>query len=631
MSFKVLFQIFQNMGSKYILFRIWFEFKKRIGLFERQFPTKYKNKTFISLDVWRKQMSLFFFESKEQLIFEQSPTETLKVLAENILEGKFLFFSSTPIYIDFHDSDKWRKNYDNGAVFPLIHWAKIQDFSSQYGDIKYVWELSRFSYLNTLIRYDFHFGKDQSKFIFDLIENWIEQNPINIGPNYKCSQEISIRLFNWIFALNYYKNSPNLSPLLFNKILNSINQQYQHVFININFSRIAVRNNHAITETLCLFLCGKLLPFLDNAEKFSKKGQEWFGEEIDYQIYDDGTFLQFSMNYHRVVIQLLTWAIALSNKNQWSLTSLVFEKTKKSISFLLACMNTESGVLPNYGANDGALFFPLNDCDYRDYRAQINALNYAIEGNVLFIADNTLEDTRWFFNQKEISLLEKDKSGIQSFDKGGYYIYNDQIDKTKTFIRCGNHKDRPSHADNLHVDIWVGNENILRDAGSYKYNTETTYSEFFTGTGSHNTVILGENSQMKKGNRFIWLNWTQTENTKLSENEDFYIFEGSIKAFGYISDRIRHKRIIKKHKTLLYWEIIDKVEHTTDLPINQIWNPSEYFFTNFVIEASNENNEEIKATFKDGWFSGLYGTKEPTKQIIFSNDQQTIKTIIKAK
>ena len=102
----------------------------------------------------------------------------------------------------------------------------------------------------------------------------------------------------------------------FNKIMNAIYWQLHHVYHNINFSRIAVRNNHALTETLMLFLSGLLFPFLPNTKKWSKKGKNWFEEEIAYQIYKDGTFLQFSMNYHRVAIQLLTWGIRLARTPQ---------------------------------------------------------------------------------------------------------------------------------------------------------------------------------------------------------------------------------------------------------------------------------------------------------------------------
>lgn len=618
------------MGPRYVIFRLWFEFRKRIGYLEKQFPTKHNDKVLISLEAWKHPSSKFFFDSKDSLIFKHLPTASLEKKANEILSGKFTFFSSIPVDVDFSDQQKWHRNYENGVLFPQIHWVKIQDFSAEFGDIKFVWELSRFSFLNTIVRYDYHFEKDQSAFVFNLIEDWIDSNPMNIGPNYKCSQEISIRLFNWIFALNYYKSSPNLTPALFNKIINSINNQYQHVYKNINFSRIAVRNNHAISETLCLFIVGSLFPFLDNAKEYAKKGKKWFEEEIDYQIYDDGTYLQFSMNYHRVVVQLLTWAIALSKKNNWTLDSKVEEKASKSLEFLMVCMCKETGHLPNYGANDGALFFPLNESEYRDYRAQLNALSFAINGNALYNSNNVLEDIMWYFNCLDIPTVEIDTSGIHKFEKGGYYIYNDPLDNTKTFIRCGNHKDRPSHADNLHLDIWVGSENIVRDCGSYKYNTDSKYLNFFTGTASHNTVMLGEYNQMQKGNRFIWLNWTQSVFATFTENESEIKFEGEIKAFSFLGKNIRHKRVWTKDKGKKLWKIEDYVMHKSNLNVNQNWNISSNFLTNYELDIVNFGVNNIRLTKNNSWYSELYGKKEDGIRLQVSSSNSFIETIIKS-
>ena len=63
----------------------------------------------------------------------------------------------------------------------------------------------------------------------------------------------------------------------------------------------------------------------------------------------------------------------------------------------------------------------------------------------------------------------KKQFGCISFDKGGYYCIREK--DTFSFIRCGRYKDRPAHADNLHLDIWYQGENYLFDGGSYKYNT----------------------------------------------------------------------------------------------------------------------------------------------------------------
>src|SRR5690606_31467472 len=185
------------------------------------------------------------------------------------------------------------------------HWLNINDFSKEAGDIKYVWEPSRFSHLYTIIRYDQQSGEDGSQLAFDEIASWINSNPINAGTNFKCSQEISLRVLNWVFALYYYQKSPHLTSSLFDKIQHYIYWQIKHVYDNINFSRIAVRNNHAITETLTLYLIGTLFPQFPGANDWRRNGKKWFEEEIAYQIHDDGTYLQFSMNYHRVVIQLL--------------------------------------------------------------------------------------------------------------------------------------------------------------------------------------------------------------------------------------------------------------------------------------------------------------------------------------
>src|SRR5690606_17983117 len=309
---------------------------------------------------------------------------------ERILNGNFPFFSSSWIHLGL-DYD-WITNPTNGFKYDINkHWSKIPDLSKEAGDIKFVWEKSRFSYLLTLLRYDFYANIDLSQFVFKEIESWIDANPINQGPNWICSQEISLRILNWCFALQYYKNSEHLTDALWRKIQNVIYYSLHHVYHHIDFSRIAVRNNHAITETLFLTLSNVLFPFVPETNKWSNDGKKWFEEEIDYQIYKDGTFLQFSMNYHRVVVQLLSLGTALFEKNNLYFSDVVYTKAYKSVNFLYQCMQDENGWLPNYGSNDGALFFPLTDNDYRDYRPQLNTLHKILTGKNLFSTNEICE------------------------------------------------------------------------------------------------------------------------------------------------------------------------------------------------------------------------------------------------
>lgn len=631
LKFKIFQQILKNMGWRYVRFRALFELKRKTGILKKKFPTHPEGKQFISLGEWRKLPINYFFKDKNNLSVPKSPNPKLKKSYQLIRSGKLSYFNST--LMDIGQNYDWLTNPSNAYQYDNNkHWLDIPDLSQEAGDIKYVWEKSRFSYLYDIIRYDYHFEEDCAAFVFEQIDSWIEQNPVNQGPNWRCSQEISLRTMNWLFALYYYKHSSELTETRFQKIMHVIYWQLIHDRDNINFSRIAVRNNHAITETLMLYLGGLFFPFFPEAAVWKRRGKQWFEEEIAYQIYEDGTFLQFSHNYHRVLIQLMTQAFYLAELNGESFSSLTYERAKKSLNYLYQCTDLKNGNLPNYGANDGALFFKLNDRPYRDYRPQLNALAYFFSKEVLFKGEGLKEDIAWFSNSeikaKEASFKLK-KEEISQFQQGGYYLINNS--DSFTFIKCGSYKDRPSHADNLHIDIWYKGENILRDAGTYRYNTDSKLVRYFNGTNAHNTVTLGDEDQMEKGPRFIWFNWSKTEKADCIEEEDQIVFEGKINAFQHIDREIYHTRKVIQPKGKVSWRIEDTVEHQTDLPIRQYWNISNDFNERFVISAKDEKENDLQAEWTKGYYSGLYGQKEETQVIVFSSRGKKISTKIQFK
>jgi len=600
-----------NMGIRYVSYRSFYELQRKSGILKRKFPTNPPVIHCLSLSEWKASSLPFFFQSRETVTLEKKPNSALKEAFENILSGKIQFFSYQ--YFDLGLDYDWVTNPDSGFRYDIRkHWTEVNDYSKEAGDIKYVWEKSRFSFLYTIIRYDYHFEEDHSQFVFRQITDWIEKNPLNCGPNYKCSQEISLRIMNWIFALYFYKNAVALTEAVFSEIIHSIYWQLHHVYHNINFSRITVRNNHAITETLVLYIVSALFPQFPNASRWKEKGKKGFEEEIAYQIYEDGTYLQFSMNYHRVVIQLLTWAIRIADLSRDKWDDNVYEKAYQSVNFLYQCQEDSSGYLPNYGSNDGALFFKLSDSDYRDYRPQLDALHVLLNGESLY--QTTTEDILWygkgsFFRFQPI----KKQSGILRFEIGGYYLIREA--ETLTFIRCGKHKDRPAHADNLHLDVWYKGENILVDGGTYKYNTDTEDLNYFTGSASHNTVMLDDYDQMLKGDRFIWYYWSQAINVQTKDEQDYFEWKGRVSCFRYLSDSIIHERTIRKMKNKPEWRIEDRIENKPgSVCMKQIWHTPNIKTLNFISRQPAE--------VKKSACSFYYGQKEKIDQIVFSADRQ---------
>jgi hypothetical protein len=474
-------------------------------------------------------------------------------------------------------------NPDTGYKYDITkHWTKIKELDPANGDIKYVWEKSRFSYLYTIIRYDFHFQSDQSELVFKEILDWINKNPLNYGPNYISSQEIALRLLNWTFALYYYKNSPALTEEVFQKIIHSLYWQAKHIEKNIDFSRIAVRNNHAISECTGLYLIGWMFPFFPESQQWQEDSKDWLEEEGLYQVYADGSFLQFSMNYHRIVVQLFTWVFYLGKKNGDIFSIELHKRLKTSVEFLYQHQDLETGYLPNYGANDGSLFFPLNSCDYRDFRPQLNALYHYFYQKPLYGPGLWNEDLHWYNYTPIFTNHVPDEQRSKAYKTGGFFVLRDA--QKFAFIRCGSHKDRPSQADNLHVDLWLNGKNIIRDAGSFKYNASPEELKFFMGTASHNTIQFGDHDQMLRGSRFIWYYWSQALDVDIFEQADAVSFQGKAQVYQQLNPEILHLRKVKQYKNSIKWKIEDIIQipanaaDVMQIPKKQIWNIAPEFF-----------------------------------------------------
>ena len=622
-NFYKILNIVSNMGIRYVIFRILYTIKTKVGWKKIAFPTNLDLKKHISLEDWKKNLPPFFFYGKEINGLEKKPTDDLKNNFENIKKGIYLFFNKSKIDLgleyDWITNPITKYKYDVNK-----HWSEIKDLSPDAGDIKYVWEKSRFTFLIDIIRYDYHYNDDQSKFIFNQIEDFIDKNPINQGPNYICSQEISLRVLNWTFALYYYKDSGKLTEELFHKIMHSIYWQIHHVYKNINFSRISVRNNHAITETLMLFLSGKLFPFFPNIKLWSKKGKFWFEKEIEYQIYSDGTHLQYSMNYHRVIIQLLTLGIKLSEINKDLFNKKVYYKAKQSLDFLQNCINHENGNLPNTGANDGALFFKFSDNDYRDYRSQLDNFRFVLFGNTFYNSNSV-----FWYGASNVTNNEPSNSVFKLFDSGGYSIINDS-NNVKTFVKCSSYNNRPSQADNNHVDIWVNGINYFRDNGSYLYNTNKDYVSYFNGALGHNTCTIDHTDQMIKGPRFIWFNWIKKSKIENLEFDDRFEINSSFEGFKELGRSINHNRKIIKYKNKLSWKIIDSFENTGSSKKQIYWHTDFKLLDKIDISISDLKNNKLQKKIKKGMYSSYYGQYEESPYY-YSESKNGFITTIKIK
>lgn len=422
-------------------------------------------------------------------------------------------------------------------------WHKISDFNDKVGDIKAVWEASRFDWVLAMAQRIASGDANELDRLNNWLENWIIKNPPYMGANWKCGQEASIRVMNLAIAASILEQDQFPAESL--KKLIEIH--LRRIYPTMSYA-IAQCNNHATSEAAALYI-GGLLVGGSYGKKISKKGCRTLESLVKRLIETDGTFSQYSLNYHRVMLDTLCMAEICRQKNGEPLFNETFYSHSKAASkWLLNLINIENGDGPNVGANDGARLLQLTNTKYRDFRPTVQ-LSYALFFNERAIREVGPWDDclNWLNIERPQKVTQLDKSFIA--DKGGFAFLRNK--KSMVMMRYPRFKFRPSHADALHVDLWVNNLNILRDGGTYSYNTDPKWMNYFSGTESHNTVQFDDIEQMPRISRFLFGDWLET--TKIEEIKE----DGESLRFGAgykLGRKTKHFRRISLHANRLLVE-----------------------------------------------------------------------------
>lgn len=562
MQIKLGLEIVRLLGCRWTGYRFWHAFRQRSGLLKRQFPAVPWEAVPLSEVVtgsvpatppeyrtFREQTEArFFFKAGElpdseflqQLIRPAGVARTLS-LADNYTQGRFQFYGRT-----VHDLGwpvDWLQSVAaNGRHDAGKHWTECPTFSPELGDIKDVWEPSRFACSFWLVRAYALSGKESyAEAFWQLFESWRQQNPPNCGPQWKCGQEAAIRLLGWCFALHAFWRAPATTPERVANMVVACALEAARISGNIDFS-VSQKNNHGLSEAAGLITVGLLFPELRGASAWLQQGRRVFVQELMRQVYEDGTYVQNSMNYHRVMLHLCLWVVRLTDLNGQPLGQEVRNRVARATEFLTAMMNPESGRVPNYGDNDGALVLPLTACDYVDYRPTIQAANYLATGRGVVPPGPWDESLVWLFGRVSLGCARIEyRPAARRFDDGGYYVLR-RAD-TWCLIRCHSYRDRPGHLDMLHTDLWHQGVNVLIDAGSYRYFCPEApgASRYFRGLRAHNTVEVDDQEPMRLASHFLWVPWPKAR--CLQHGPD--LFRGENCAYARAPWRVLHRREVR--------------------------------------------------------------------------------------
>jgi hypothetical protein len=423
-------------------------------------------------------------------------------------------------------------NLDAGASSQ--HWTVLEKASPER-DIKLIWEPARFGWAITLARaYAYSGDPLYAQDFWDKTLHFLSAHPPNLGRQWQSAQEVAIRLMVLIFCDRVLATAPSSLRENRRRLWQSVAEHATRIPPTLCYAR-AQNNNHLLSEAAGLYAAGLYLPSHPQAKGWRQLGWRWLNRGFQGQITEIGTYVQHSVNYHRLMLQLAVFTDHLRREtgaDEWPAETLA--RLAEATRWLWALTDLETGKTPNLGANDGAYLFPLTCLPISDYRPVVSAAARAFLGGEIYEQSGLQEMGDWFTLSTGSlpSTLQPQAPDMLRLSSGS----------GRAFLRATQFYDRPSHADQLHVDLWWSGVNLALDPGTYQYNASSPWDNALADTAVHNTLTVDGQQQMTRAGRFLWLDWAQAEVLGHEVNQEGRLAWITAEHDGYRRLGARHQR-----------------------------------------------------------------------------------------
>lgn len=525
--------IAKGVGWDNVPRRLLHAFHVRSGVLRRRLDTaffRYEVSPIIGLDEqqlanrWRGRVDRFLLipisKSLRCVANDELWQSSVTKVCEKTLAGEYQYFSH------WFGRLGWPPNFNRDPLHDLDwpvgqHWLGTARSGPPRDDIKLAWEASRLTAAYYLAR-QFARSRDErwAAAFWEMLDAWIEQNPVNESVAWGCGQECAFRIMAALTGAITTLESTAASPERLCRLELLCWQTGKRIEANINYA-LSQKNNHGISEALGLWTIGVICSELPEAGRWKQMGERLLVAEVGRQVYEDGSFVQNSMSYHRVMLDDLCWFMALSRRNQLDVPRVIQAKGAKATEWLSNFVDSNAGRVPNYGANDGANVLPLSCSDYLDYRPTLQASAELFGAHDVSVGRGPWDEkTLWLTGglPQDDTRLERKRLSVWQAKQGGYHILRGP--NSHAFIRATTHRDRPGQCDMLHLDLWHAGYNIARDSGShFYYHRDKAEKDYYYSSRAHNVPVVDGTEQMIKGPNFLWFNWPKTKCLHASETE----------------------------------------------------------------------------------------------------------------
>lgn len=311
------------------------------------------------------------------------------------------------------------------------------------------------------------------------LTDWIEQHPL---PRQKSEHSESWRLMeaglrmrvSWIPVFRAFFDSPHFTDTVKLKMLRAICDHGRFL------SRFHTNRNHLVRESNGLIAVGLSFPEFRDSASWVEAGLQRLDEELRAQVNKDGSHIEMSVGYQWLTIDEFEVTRSLLSRHGKKLpTSDLDESLHRLYSFLAGVIRPDR-TFPQL--NDGFILWGAD--------RMRNAARHSGWSDIEYVASGGAAGSRPHYCS-------------QSFPDAGLHIMRSDWNDNARYLAfdTGPYGGPHGHEDMLSFELSAYGAPFIVDPGSYTYQKNDPYRNYFVGSAGHNTVLVDQMSQIRRWGR----------------------------------------------------------------------------------------------------------------------------------
>lgn len=489
--------------------------------------------------------------------------------ADALAEHRFTFFDLSERHLG--EPIDWNRDHSASKAAPLRFAPSIdyRDFR-ETGDCKLVWEPSRHHQLVVLGRAFRATGeKRYAAAVEEQLASWLDQCPFGIGMNWRSPLELSIRLINWVWALDLIEGSGYPSAPVRRRLLHTA---WLHMWdVTRKYSQGSSANNHTIGEAAGVYIGASYWRGLAKVDTWRREAKEILVREAENQTYADGLNREQALGYHYFVLQFLLVCGLVGRWTEDEFPPRYWKQVEAMMN--LAAAFTEGGPLPMIGDADDGYVLDLGGT--RGDFGPLLAVGASLFGRADFKAQAgpPPEAARWLLAAgwaSYVAIPDPVPAPLVSraFADSGYYLLQHGIpgspDSLSAVFDCGElgfgSISAHGHADALSVVVRAFGRDVLVDPGTYDYFTYPQWRSYFRSTDAHNTVVIDGQDQSRMLGLFLWGDRAHSRRVAWAPTPGGGSVVGEHDGYTRLADPVVHRRRVEVDGDRGFVTIEDRLE-----------------------------------------------------------------------